>query len=55
MNAKNIIFTLLVLLLSSCEKILLYEEPVNNPVNNFEILWNDIDQKYGGFLVKNLN
>ena len=34
---------------ASCEKAMLGEETSNDPVNNFEIFWNDFDQHYGLF------
>lgn len=39
----------------SCDKVLLDEDPVNNPVSNFDFLWNDFDAMYGGFIVRNIN
>jgi len=43
------------LILASCDKILLYDEMPNNPVSNFEYLWTDFDRNYGGFIVKNID
>lgn len=31
------------------------EDEPNNPVNNFEIFWNDLDQHYSLFTVRNIN
>jgi carboxyl-terminal processing protease len=57
---KNLIssFALLIALLfsaSSCQKIVLGEDEVNNPENNFELLWKDFDQHYGLFTVRKIN
>jgi len=46
---------LLFILLTSCDKALLYEEVPNNPVSNFDYLWNDFDHLYGQFIVRNIN
>jgi len=43
------------LFFSSCDKMLLPEETENNPVSNFDDLWNNFDLMYGGFVVKNVN
>lgn len=52
----RILYTILfIILLSSCDKILLDEEPSNNPVSCFDNLWNTLNDKYGGFLIKNIN
>jgi len=48
--------TLLVaILFSSCDKMLLEKETPNNPVENFNSLWNEFDAKYGLFQVKNID
>jgi carboxyl-terminal processing protease len=57
---KNLIssFALLIALLfsaSSCQKIVLGEDEINNPENNFELLWKDFDQHYGLFTVRKTN
>jgi carboxyl-terminal processing protease len=41
--------------ISSCDKMLLEKETPNDPVNTFDYVWNDFDQLYGLFLVKNTN
>jgi len=33
----------------------LNQEAPNNPVSNFEVLWNEFDAKYGLFQIKNMN
>lgn len=47
--------TLILLLLSGCEKMLLGPEPENTPAGNFDALWKTIDEKYGLFPVFNIN
>ncbi len=45
----------LVTTLSSCDKILLTPKVNNDPVSNFEELWQSFDQMYGGFETKKIN
>lgn len=55
---KSIKITILLISLFSitaCDDILLGEKEQNNPENNFEELWSDIDKRYGGFAVKKIN
>lgn len=53
----NRLFLILVipLLLTACEKLLIENDPLNTPVNNFELLWETIDKKYSFFTYKNIN
>lgn len=46
---------LCILILASCEKAILGPDAANDPVNNFEILWNDFDQHYGLFTARNID
>ena len=46
---------ILVVLFSSCDKMLLEDELPNNSVENFNSLWNEFDAKYGLFKVKNID
>ncbi len=39
----------------SCEKAFMEDDPVNDPVKNFEILWETFDQKYPYFPFKSIN
>lgn len=50
-----IIFASLLLLVVSCEKILIEADPDNLPENNFELLWTEIDENYTFFEFKNIN
>ncbi len=43
------------LLFSSCEKMVMKPDPANDPVSNFETLWNTVDQKYSFFQYKNID
>ncbi|MCB0805296.1 MAG: S41 family peptidase [Bacteroidales bacterium] len=52
---KTIWLVFLVLLITSCEKILLEEEPADTPISNFEHLWKTVDEKYSFFEYKNIN
>ncbi len=53
---KRIISSLILFaLLTSCESIVVDENQMNTPINNFELLWNDIDKNYGLFGVRNIN
>lgn len=51
------IFKLILLsaVLGSCQKGLIEKDPENNPVNNFDYLWNQLKQKYALFEFKNVN
>lgn len=51
----TISITLSVLFLPSCEKIALGTAESNDPVNNFEILWEDMDRNYALFGVKGID
>ncbi|MEX0813946.1 MAG: S41 family peptidase [Chitinophagales bacterium] len=54
---KRIIAAVLVLCLftASCEKLFLDKDPANDPVSNFESLWETLDKKYSFFELKNIN
>lgn len=52
---QKIIWMPLVGLLMSCNDLMLGEEPLNTPKQNFELLWKDFDSMYGLFGVKNLD
>ncbi len=55
---KYIIFLFLIafaLVFNSCEKLFFEKEIENNPVNNFEYLWNEINQKYAFLDYKRIN
>ena len=39
----------------SCERLFTAEDPANNPVNNFEMLWHNLDRKYSLFTTKGID
>lgn len=41
--------------LSACTDLLVEEDPTNNPVENFELLWKEVDAKYTFFEYKNID
>ncbi|WP_020571114.1 S41 family peptidase [Neolewinella persica] len=51
---KKLLFPILLLatLFTSCQKIILGEDEVNTPKNNFDIFWEDFDRHYGLFTVR---
>lgn len=52
---KLLYFLLFILTNSACEKIVLGEDEVNDPENNFELLWSDMDRSYALFEAKNID
>ncbi len=53
---KQIFYLIIVILtLSSCEKLILGEDEVNSPENNFELLWTDLDKSYSNFEAKSID
>jgi hypothetical protein len=53
---RNIIILSLILIFSACERILF--EPdlgTNDPLKNFDYLWNEADKKYSYFQLKNID
>lgn len=46
---------LLLLVLSSCEKLLIAPDPDNNPIENFDLLWHSVNEKYSYFELKNVD
>ncbi|MCG8329991.1 MAG: S41 family peptidase [Chitinophagales bacterium] len=55
---KNVIIIFLFVItaaLFSCEKVIIGDEPSNDPENNFELLWQDFDKHYALFNVKNID
>ena len=49
------IVLMMVLLFSGCEKVLMEEEPGDDPVSNFESLWNTANEKYSFFEYKGID
>ena len=48
-------YLILILILSSCEKILFKDDPANTAVNNFDIFWNDFDKYYSQFEIRHID
>ena len=55
MKTRIIAFVIILSCLSSCQKIILGSEEVNNPINNFEIFWHDFDRHSGIIFPKKIN
>ena len=45
----------LALVLGACERLIIEPDPANNPVENFDLLWKTIDEKYSFFDYKNID
>ncbi|MEM9930437.1 MAG: S41 family peptidase [Bacteroidota bacterium] len=55
-SLKSITYLLSFLLfLTSCDQLLLGDQPMNTPVDNFELLWNDYREHYANFRVKRID
>lgn len=53
---KNLLYIALILIIfPSCEKMILGNEETNNPINNYNLFWKDIDQHYGLFTARHRN
>jgi hypothetical protein len=52
---RYILFLIPLISLISCEKILLEKDPVNDPVTNFDYLWEDVQNRYSFFELKEIN
>jgi hypothetical protein len=55
---KKILFYILPLFLFSqtaCEQILIEKDPPNGAVENFDLLWHTVDEKYSFFAYKNID
>lgn len=53
---KQLIYLITTLFLfSSCEKVLMEKEPTDDPINNFDYLWNTANEKYSFFEYKGID
>ncbi len=52
---KITIILLLLVTIPGCKKLFLGEDESNDPVNNFELFWQDFDQHYGLFQARGWN
>ncbi len=41
--------------LGACERLFIEPDPTNNPVENFDLLWTTVDEKYSFFEYKNID
>lgn len=48
-------WAILLLSLSACTELLIEADPEDNPVENFELLWREVDAKYTFFEYKNID
>ncbi|MEO1449903.1 MAG: S41 family peptidase [Bacteroidota bacterium] len=53
MRYLTLIFCLFICV--ACDQALLHDAPANEPIANLKALWQEVDQKYGLFEVKNLD
>jgi hypothetical protein len=51
----KVIFPLLFICLLGCEQVLIERDPANNAVENFDLLWHTVDEKYSYFTYKNID
>lgn len=47
--------SLFIVLFTSCEEVLFDNEPANTPKENFNFLWNEMNEKYAFFELKNMD
>ncbi|WP_117885347.1 S41 family peptidase [Aureibaculum luteum] len=52
---KNIIFLFALILFSSCSVAIIGEDQPDTQTNNFDIFWNDFEQHYSLFTVRDIN
>ena len=52
---KKILILTSLLVFSSCEDLILADEPANDPRTNFEFLWQEAKEKYSFFEYKNVD
>ena len=53
-NMKKTALILALIIISSCTKGIIGEDEPNTKSNNFQILWDDFDQHYSLFTVRNI-
>ena len=49
MNINNLLMVLALLICQSCESLLFEKEPANDPIGNFESIWQTFHEKYAVF------
>lgn len=55
MRLLKVTFIIVSLFWVACESLLIGEDPVNSPQNNFQIMWDEFDRWYAGFIVRNID
>ena len=55
LKAGKILWLLVPMLFSSCEKLLIEPNPANHPAQNFDLLWRSLDEKYAYFPLKRID
>ncbi len=55
MKIPLIIFSLMIISITGCEKLFLPPDPHDNPVSDFDILWNEFNDHYSLFEFKHIN
>jgi hypothetical protein len=48
-------FIILLFLTISCDRIFIQPDPVSSPLENFDLLWREVDQKYSYFELKGID
>jgi len=51
----SILFFLIIISFSGCEKLFFKDDVSNTPINSFELFWNDFDRFYPSFGIKHIN
>lgn len=54
-NIYTLVFCLLAMVFASCERAFMDQGEPSNPVNVFDYLWNEVDQKYSFFDLKGID
>jgi hypothetical protein len=55
MKVSSLIFLLVLTVSTSCEEIFIKKDLEDNPVENFDFLWSELDKKYSFFDFKNID
>jgi hypothetical protein len=55
MNKLLIVISLILLSQTGCERVLVDKDPPNAAVENFDLLWRTVDEKYSFFAYKNID
>ena len=52
---RVLVISIIIILFFSCEKAFMDKNPDNTPESNFEVFWNNMDQRYALFSIKNID